>query len=206
MDDRILALCELSEDLLFARIPQDRMAYYIDASLEAGRNAAVPFRGQSIRALYASEHIAITEKGNGKQGCGVILRGQAVMGKAGCAVEVYRDSIRELAAHSTWQGVALTTEQALEVHLAHEFFHILEYRSGSTVADRLAPVERFSLLGWKPTAHITRCCEIAAHAFAKELLGLAALPNLFDYLYLIETGKLTQAAFEEKLTRMEAML
>lgn len=206
MDDRTLALCELSGDLLFHKIPRERLACYVDASLEAGRKAAASFRGRSIRALYAEHGISIEEKGNGSQGYGVILRGQAVMAESGCSVEVYRDSIRELAAYSAWQGTTLSPEEAMDVHLAHEFFHILEYRAGSTIADTLAPVERFSFLGWKPTAHITRCCEVAAHAFARELLDLPALPNLYDYLYLMGTGKLSREAFEEKLARMEAML
>lgn len=206
MDDRTLALCELSGDLLFHKIPKERLAYYVDASLEAGRKAAEPFLNQSIRQLYGEHGISIEEKGSARQGCGVLLRGQAVMAASGCSVEIYRDSIQELAAYSAWHGTTLSTDEALEVHLAHEFFHILEYRSGTTVADTLAPVERFSLLGWKPTAHITRCCEIAAHAFAKELLGLPALPNLYDYLYLMGTGHLSREAFDEKLARMEALL
>ena len=37
MEDRILAMCELSNDLLFHKIPRERLGYYVDASLEAGR-------------------------------------------------------------------------------------------------------------------------------------------------------------------------
>ncbi len=40
MDDRILAACELSNDLIFQKIPKDRLAYYIDVPLAAGRKAA----------------------------------------------------------------------------------------------------------------------------------------------------------------------
>lgn len=196
MDDRILALCELSGDLLFHRIPREKLGYYVDGSLAAGRKAAELFRGQSIRDLYSRFHIEIQEKGSGKQGYGVILRGQAVMAEEGCSVEIYRDSIEQLAAHSAWCGTSLTGEQALDVHLAHEFFHIWEYREHRSIAEELDAVERFSFLGLRPRGHITRCCEIAAHAFARELLGLPALPNLYDYLYLIGTGKLSQEAFD----------
>ena len=60
--------------------------------------------------------------------------------------------------------------------------------------------------GWKRTAHIHRCGEIAAHAFAKEIAALPELPNLYDYLYLIYTGKMTSAQFDALLARMRAML
>ena len=52
MEDRILAMCELSNDLLFHKIPRERLGYYVDASLEAGRSAAKCFSGRSIRELY----------------------------------------------------------------------------------------------------------------------------------------------------------
>lgn len=206
MDDRILAMCELSGDLLFHKIPREKLPYYADESLAAGREAAALFRGRSIRELYREYGIGIEEKGNGKQGYGVILRGQAVMGEEGCSVEVYKDSIEELAAHSDWEGTSLTPEAAMDVHLAHEFFHIWEYREKRSIAESLDSVERFSLLGWRPRAHITRCCEVAAHAFAKELLGLPALPNLYDYLYLMGTKKLSAGDFESLKIRMAALL
>ena len=72
--------------------------------------------------------------------------------------------------------------------------------------DRLEGVTSFSLFGWKRTAHIHRCGEIAAHAFAKQVAALPELPNLYDYLYLIHTGKMTPAEFDALLARMRAML
>ena len=77
MDDRVLALCELSNDLLFHKIPRERLAYYVDASLEAGRNAARLFLGQDVRELYRQNGIEIRYAGSGKQNYGVILRGQS---------------------------------------------------------------------------------------------------------------------------------
>lgn len=59
MEDRILAMCELSNDLLFHKIPRERLGYYVDASLEAGRSAAKCFSGRSIRELYEEYGIAI---------------------------------------------------------------------------------------------------------------------------------------------------
>lgn len=206
MDDRVLALCELSNDLLFRKIPEDRLAYYVDSSLEAGRSTAALFRGQDIRELYRQNHIEIRYAGSGKQNYGVILRGQSAMSKAGCRVEVYRDSIAALASHSTWEGQSLTTEQALDIHLAHEFFHIWEFQQGRSIADALEPVTRFQFLDLKKTAHVRRCEEIAAHAFAKAFLDLPYLPNFYDYCYLITTGKMTQEAFQALTDKMTALL
>lgn len=206
MDDRVLALCELSNDLLFHKIPRERLAYYADASLEAGRTAAQDFSGQDVRELYRQNGIEIRYAGSGKQNYGVILRGQSVMGADQCRVDVYQDSIRELAAHSAWEGRSLTLEQALDAHLAHEFFHIWEYRERRSIAEELDPVVSISFWRCKRRAHINRCSEIAAHAFAKELLDLPFLPNFYDYRYLIDTGAMTQADFDGLAARMEELL
>lgn len=206
MDDRVLALCELSNDLLFHKIPRERLAYYADASLEAGRAAAQGFLGQDVRELYRQSGIEIRYAGNGKQNYGVILRGQSVMGEEQCSVDVYQDSIRELAAHSVWEGRSLTLEQALDAHLAHEFFHIWEYREHRSIADELEPVVSVSFLGFKRQAHINRCGEVAAHAFVRQLLGLPFLPNFYDYRYLIDTGAMPQTDFDSLIARMEELL
>ncbi len=197
MDDRILAACELSNDLIFQKIPKDRLAYYIDVPLAAGRKAAGRFAGENIRALYKKYEIEIREAGSGKGGYGVVLRGQAVMDAKGCSVEIYRDSIEALAKHSRWKDTVLTCEQALEIHLAHEFFHILEYLENSSVVKEMEPVQTFSFFGLRRFSQVQRCGEIAAHVFAKELLKLPVLPNLYDYLYLIGTGKMTPLAFDD---------
>ena len=206
MDDRLLAMCELSNDLLFQKIPRQRLAWYVDRSLRAGREAAGLFAGCSIQELYRQHGVAIRYSGSGKHSYGVILRGQSVMGPDGCSVEIYRDSIQELAAHSAWNGTALTDGQALDVHLAHEFFHIWEYLEGRSIAGELEPVTTLEFLGFRRTAHIGRCCEIAAHAFARELLALPFLPNFYDYLYLIDTGQMSREAFQALTDRMGTLL
>ncbi len=227
MEDRVLALCELSNDLLFHKISPNRLGYYVDGALDAGRRAARNFSGRSIQQIYQENGISIRYAGSGKQSYGVILRGQSVMSDAECSVEIYQESIDALASHSSWEGGALSAQAALEIHLAHEFYHIWEYRNHCSIAEELEPVTRyhiweyrnhcsiaeelepvtrFQILGIQRKAHIRRCEEVAAHAFAKEMLGLPVLPNFYDYLYLMGTGKMTQTAFRELTERMAALL
>lgn len=207
MDDRILALCELSNDMLFHKIPQNQLAQYVDASLAAGRKAAQPLAGRDIVDLYREDGIAILEKPSGKGRFGVILRGQATLSAEGCQVEVYQESIRALAEHSGGAGeVPLSFEKALHIHLAHEYFHVLEYRWGKSVAEELPDVVTLSFLKFHRRAKINRCSEVAAHAFAQTLLALPHLPNLYDYRYLLDAGAMTQEAFDGLLKKMETAL
>ena len=119
------------------------------------------------------------------------------MSKKECKVELFRASVNELASHSRFQGKNMLNYQAaLDVHLAHEFFHFLEYKRGQFVSAQLDRIQTLTLPFFTRYAHISRCSEIAAHAFAKELLGLPVLPNFYDYLYLIDLKKTTQKDFD----------
>jgi hypothetical protein len=60
------------------------------------------------------------------------------------------------------------------------------------------------LLTFTRKARIQRCSEIAAHAFAKELLGLKELPNVYDYIYLVNSGKMKKDYFAGMLKEKEA--
>ena len=75
------------------------------------------------------------------------------------------------------------------MHLAHELFHFFEFVNEEVVSDTLDSILLSSFLGIKRYSGILRTSEIAAHAFAKELLQLKYLPNYYDYQYLIKNGK-----------------
>lgn len=207
IDDRPLALMELSNDPLYGKIPREKLAYYTDESLSAGKAAAAACRGRDIRSLYRENGIEVRRRDKAAGLYGVVLRGQAVMGKTGCRVELYRDSIRELAEHSGGGKLpALSPERAEEIHLAHEFYHFLEYKRGRTISEQLEPVVLFRCFSLRRTAHINRCSEVAAHAFAKALLGLPCLPNLYDYCYLMDTGRLKESDFKTSLAKASSLL
>ena len=207
MDDNALALCELSNDLVYAKIPKDKLWYYISHSLEAGRDLAKEYQGNDIMTLYRENHIQINYLDKSTEKFGVMLRGNAVLSQKGCSVELYRESISLLAAHSRVEGGALLDyDTALWIHLAHEFYHYLEFKNGTTISMQLEPVKTINTKLFVRKAHVKRCEEIAAHAFAKELLKLPVLPNYYDYLYLIDCGKMTQIQFESMLKKNSELL
>ena len=130
---------------------------------------------------------------------------------------MYKQSIAELAKHSC--DYVIGEEEALAVHLAHEYFHYLEYHSSERkddrtqpyyshgfVSDYLEPVQLVKLFGRRRQAGILRCSEIAAHAFAKEMMGLEILPNYYDYTWLMAGGKLHREDFLEKARQFEEMV
>ena len=203
--DEVLALCELSNDLLYHKIPKEKLAYYIRESLEIGKATAKEFLKRDILDLCEENKIEIEYIRESKKTYGVAYRAQVEMDKKHTKICLYEGSIRELAENSDYEGrKALTYEEALKIHLGHEFFHYLEYTKKDFVPERLEEIVTMKLLTFKRKARIQRCSEVAAHSFAKELLGLKELPNVYDYIYLVNSGKMKRDNFTGMLKEKEA--
>lgn len=205
ISDHVLGMFELSNDLLYHKIPPERRSYYVSESLRLGREAAIRLAADGdgdVSRLYEKAGITITYQDKSGQNYGVSFRAQSEYDKNGEArVMIYTGSIRELANHShvslcdgEEQIPALDEDTALKVHLAHEYFHYLEFQNGF-VSDSLEQVALTRILKWRRMGGILRASEIAAHAFAKELLGLPVLPNYYDYAYLCAEKKIRREDF-----------
>lgn len=206
-NDRTLALCELSNDLLYHKILPEKLTYYVDESIEAGLSAAALYSGQSLADLYEEKQIKVNYREGGEGAFGLSYRGQITLDKNGCTLDVFLSSINQISQHSGGGALPVISEETARLtHLAHEFFHFLEYETNSFVPQSLEPVVTMRLLGLKRRARINRCSEVAAHAFAKQLLNLPVFPNYYDYMYLINTGKMEQKSFENMLERNAALL
>lgn len=205
--DEVLALCELSNDLLYHKIPEEKLLYYIRESLREGKEAAMIYQGLDIQELCKENKIEIAYIKESKKSYGVSFRAQTEMDNKHCKIWIFEGSIRELSKNSSSNGrKGITYEEALNIHLAHEFFHYLEYSKEGFIADKLEPILRINLPFLKKKAQLLKCSEIAAHAFAKELLGLSELPNIYDYLYLIHTGQMKENEFLNIINNHEIRL
>lgn len=205
--DEVLALCELSNDLLFHKIPKDKITYYIEESLKIGRAIAKEFKGRDILGLCKEHNIELEYIKESKKTYGVSFRAQVEMDKKHTKIWLYEGSILELSDNSSFEGrKPIDFKNALSIHLSHEFFHYLEYTNNDFVSNKLDQVVTMKLPFFTRKAHINRCSEIAAHAFAKELLDLEQLPNVYDYYYLINSGKLNKEDFFDMINRYEKLL
>lgn len=232
ISDEVLAMFELRNDLLYGKIKGNKYRYYIDNSLRLGREAAEKVKAAGaetadIVRMYEDAGIEIIYQEKSGKNYGTSFRAQSEYGEDGSAsVLIYRQSIADLAAGSGQDADAdcsapggIGEQEALLIHLAHEYFHYLEdhssdfkddktraYYNHGFVSDYLEPVGLTRILGFKRTAGILRCSEIAAHSFAKEFLGLDVLPNYYDYSYLIAGGKIRREDFLREAKRFEGVL
>jgi len=77
-------------------------------------------------------------------------------------------------------GIEHSLEKVREVLLWHEFFHVLEFQKIGLVGEKFCvPRKVLFFIINRPFYPIS---EISANAFAKQVMGLAYNPFLFDYL------------------------
>lgn len=207
--DSILGLMELKRDPLFRRIPEDRVREYVDRSLKFGKSEAAEKKHRPIRYWLEQEGISVeTDESSGSM-FGTVLRAQIDWTGTVPRIRVYRDSMNQLAEAASAYPEAfgtLTPGTAEDIHLAHEYYHWLEYRSGRFTADRLESVDK---LRWGPfslKASVRQSGEVAAHAFAQSLLDLPHMPNLLDYLYLLRQGEWEWRTFEREMEKCREAL
>ena len=190
--DEFLAYLELKQDMLFHKIPDEKIPYYVSSSLEKGRNMALKYQGETLEGMFNTLNILVSPAKNNGSFYKVKFRAQfEVDSKGNKEIIVYNQSIQELADKNL-----ITFENMKKIVLAHELFHFLEESFGEVVSEELEAIETFKIFGFSRKAKISRTSEVAANAFAKKFLKLKYLPNYFDYQYLLTTHQMTESDFE----------
>lgn len=197
INNQVLAYGALKNDLLFHKIPKEKYKYYIDESLKIGREKAMLLKQYSIEQLCQENHIMIKYAKQDGKFYGVRFRANIEMSENEKKIILYKDSLDEIAkASQIFLQKNITVEDVINIHLAHELFHFYEYMDKQPTNEKLESIVRIKIGPKKFYSTVMSTCEIAAHAFAKEFLGLEFLPNLFDYLLLVEQGEMNLDKFK----------
>lgn len=186
-----LGRLELQKSPIYEKMSEEEQCYYINRSLEMGKQAAKKMQEQqkTIFQLIEEQQICLIKKKVSKYTGDFILRGDIHFTPSKCEITVYEDSLQSIykeADGSLPKAMVLTSKQALAVHLSHEFFHYLEFQSGKTISERLDKLQVPGIFGRIRRVEVLACSEIAAHAFAKQFCQLKVLPNYYDLHYLYQ--------------------
>ena len=183
-----LGLLQLREDPQYPRIPDDRRIALVEAALEDGRSMAQPIRSQwgTDPAVIASAcdvpvHCCQRDAGFGST---VVYADYSARPPA---ITLYVPAIQALDQSISRRGGNYGGGAGtLPIFLAHELYHHFDCRRGSARLGRRHAVKIFSVGKWHWTSGLTSLCEIAAGAFAQELLGLPFHPKHLDSFLQVE--------------------
>lgn len=191
--DEFLAFLELKQDMLYHKIPQERIPYYVNEPLKMGKKYAQEMPTKNVKQLYETAGIQIKEEAHDGVFFKVEMRAQFESDKKGNhLVYLYQASVDKLSKANN-----LSPEKMKNIVLAHEYFHYLEESTKQHVSEMMDSIETLKVAGLIRTAKIRRASEIAANAFAKEVVGLNHLPSYFDYQYLFKEKKMSLSDLEE---------
>ncbi len=202
-DDRALSYLELEKDPVFSHLSPEQHLFYLDYALQAGCAQAALYQGADAFALAKKFGVKVVFQPNGSDIASGTLR--ATYDAQEETIEIFASSIAQMERSlAPWLDIPWDTKKIAAIHLAHELFHHLEATQIEPVARQLPPVTTLRLGRIKlAQSRVRRCREIAAHAFAKELLELPVLPNIADWLLAISRQECTLGEFQIALQRAQ---
>lgn len=183
LPDDVFAFSELKEDLVYRRIPRDKRQYYIEAGLTAGRQMAHACQGKDLPAVLHEDGVVIRRLSEPSP---TGLHAQICYDGNSKQVDLYMDTAHRLSRAMEKTPFPIAPDVLEQLFLAHEFYHWVEYASGSPTEEQCEPL-RTKWLGVIPrTIRVRRVDEIAAFAFAKEFCSLPIHPKAIDYILMCQ--------------------
>jgi hypothetical protein len=181
-----LGLAQLREDPQYARIPAGRHAALVEAALEDGRalaDWALDRWGGDPAAIAARCNLPVI-RSNDDAGFGSVIVFAEYVARPP-SITLYLPAIGRLDAMMAGRGTrTFAVDSTVPVFLAHELYHHFDCERGQERLSRRHAVKIFGLGSWQWTSGLSSLCEIAAGAFAQQLLGLPFHPRLLDSLLL----------------------
>ncbi|MDU5105351.1 hypothetical protein [Clostridium sp.] len=202
LNDEILSLLELMEDSLFHKIPKEKIKYYINESIQIGKNLANEYSNKDIGSLLKNHgvELVIKECCESKK---LDIRGEIIFDKEEKQIIIYKNSIDQIIETLKKHELSISRKEVYNIHLAHEFYHFLEYSNNDNTNYKIDKIEIGLGRFIKRKATILKTREIAAHAFCKEILNLKFHPKLLDYIYLLENKKINLIEFKKYIKELE---
>jgi hypothetical protein len=179
-----LGLLQLREDPQYPRVPADRRIALVEAALEDGRSLADQVgelwgRDPATVAAHCDVPVIRSEDDAGF-GSVVVFAEYATRPRS---ITLYLPAILLLDRLIAGQGARFfDVGSTVPIFLAHELYHHFDCQRGNERMSRRHVVKIFGAGSWHWTAGLSSLAEIAAGAFAQQLLGLPFHPKLLDLL------------------------
>lgn len=203
--DETLSVLELLNDRSTTSAEPSDIATVARAASSLGRNEAMRWRGFNLtvelqRAGMEVRHVKSSPSGGGSP---VRLAALTVFGKSPGKeryVDLFLDEIARKQEALATCGIEMSLDELVEIHLAHEFYHFVEF-SHNRRTEEMVPEVRMRGR-WAARHHrLKHAGEVGAHAFAKEWTGSALHPILLDVIVQMTWSRPMRDDFEGRVRR-----
>lgn len=177
-NDRIWAYLELKNDIAFPYMTNDDKKLYIDGALELGFEQAQPYKERDLVSVIKDAGVKI---------CSEDLGTKIRAAYSQNCITINPLALEQMANKLSY--LPFSYSQFEKASIAHEFFHHLEETALGPIDHHFPPVTTIRLgVFWSRQRRVRSVREIAAHRFAKELVNLPCLPNVFDWLIFTQNA------------------
>ena len=190
VEPQALGLLQLRGDPQYRRIPVERRVESVEAALEDGRAFADRARdrwGSDPATIAACCDVPVIHSEDDAGFGSTIVHAEYRTRPP--SIRLYLPAIRHLDRLVLQQGgrARLGIDQTAPVFLAHELYHHFDCTRSSAPLSRQYRVRLFGIGPWSWTSGLSSLLEIAAGAFAQQLLGLSFHPKVLDLLLVEQT-------------------
>ena len=205
ISDKLYAMSDLYSDHLFRKIPKSKLHYYIDYSIKIGNTVAETTKHLNknfkLREICRERNININIINKEYRAGKIKFRTEIFLRKR--KINIMEESIIQL---QECLNDRFTFDEVVNIHIAHELYHFIEYDKKVKTNQILEKIESFKLGCFKRHSTIVKTSEIAAHAYCKKLLSLNFHPKVLDYQYMMKQNIINEKKLEEYFANLERFL
>lgn len=189
--DQALAFGDLRADMSYKYIPCEKRSYYINMGMQIGNNAAQQYANADLQAILKGDGVVINRQPKPSP---IGLHSQILYDDKTKQIDLFSNTAFKIEAAMKKTPWHITAQQAMQMFIAHEFYHWLEYSSGMFAHRQCECVETTVPRVFRKKMFIRSVDEIAAFTFTNRLCKPPVHPKLIDYIlaYDLAEGSLQQ--------------
>lgn len=204
ISNTIFAYLDLKEDIMFEHITD--LNSYIKESFWIAEQAASRFEQVDFETLLCKFNVQIRLQEHDFNDSFSQIQSQIIYKNKHKCIDLYLPCIREKKEALNHFGYAISLEELLHIHLAHEFYHFYEFEFKKHT-EELLPAVSYRFLGmFSQKAFVRKCSEVSAHRFAQLICHTSIHPKLMDYYYYIYKNMYTTEKVNDILEQADNYL
>ncbi|WP_066500963.1 hypothetical protein [Abyssisolibacter fermentans] len=205
--DKVMSLAELKEDNIYRKIPHNMQKLYVSESMKIGVGTAnlikEKYNDADIKSICSDKGITI--KFIDKIPKLKFIKIRADYSHQEKCLNIYNSSIEEMYKqfNKIDMGFKLNVDDIINIHIAHELYHYLEYEEIGLTNEILPKITLFKFGSIERKSTVVKTREIAAHMFCRKMLNLSVHPKWIDYIYLLAASEIKYKDLKEYLLNLK---
>lgn len=206
-NSQIWGMLELEQDKYFQLIEPKEYEKYIDDSCSIGENLASKYKECELKNILEQNRIEVRyiQKTSKYECYRYKLYAQISCKVTGSIIEVYIQNIYKKAETARKYGIVISNDWMLQLHLAHELYHFIEFTQSAKTGEKLKKIQKKKWFR-KSEIPLEATSEIAAHRFAECIMDSPVCAKVFDYLEILEEKIITEKEFQNKIVDADQKL